>query len=392
MIFRMLIPFILMLLLPDLYIYMAYIRHLSTKPIVQLLWWLPTLLLAVWMTVAFVGQFQHVSFMKYIFGAMLCCAIPKILFTLCSLLGKLTHIAGISQTYSNRPLDVLGCLLAFASFCILLYGSMFGWKQLTVREVTVECPDLPAAFDGYRLAHFTDMHIGTQAGNTPLIEKMIQLINSQKADMIVFTGDLVNGNPDELEPGFIQLLQQLKATDGVYSVMGNHDYCMYGQYHNKRSMASAVQQLQQIEREQLHWDLLLNEHRIIRRGNDSIALLGVENDGTPPFPEYGDLPKTLKGLEDGCFKVLLSHDPTHWRRKVLPETDIQLTLSGHTHATQFKIGDFSPSRFVYKDWDGLYTEGHRNLFISNGLGAVMFPFRFGAWPEVVVITLKRTAQ
>lgn len=392
MIFRMLIPFILMLLLPDLYIYFQYIRHAVTKPMYNVLWWVPTVVLTIWMTVAFVGQFQHASFMKYFFGAMLCFSIPKILFMLCSLLGKLIHLIGVKSQFSTVLMDYVGVTLGGIIFCVLIYGSFWGWKHLTVREVTYQSPDLPASFDGYRIAQFTDMHIGTQAGNTPLIQKMAQLINDQKADMIAFTGDLVNSGPEELEPGFIQALSQLHAKDGVYSIMGNHDYSMYGHHTDKRQQLESVHRLQEIERNQLHWNLLLNEHRIIRRGNDSIAILGVENDGNPPFPQYGDLPKTLKGISKGCFQVLLSHDPTHWKRRVLPETDVNLMLSGHTHATQFKLGSFSPSRFVYSEWDGKFDQGNRSLFVSSGMGAVMFPFRFGAWPEVVVITLKKSAK
>ncbi|MCF0159987.1 MAG: metallophosphoesterase [Bacteroidaceae bacterium] len=389
MIFRMLIPFILLLALPDLYIYLCYVRHMTSRAAYHLLWWLPTVIIIVWMATAFIGHFQHVSFMKYIFGAMLCLAIPKIIFMLCSLLGKLAHGLGIKDNYGIVSFDALGVILGLAACCILAYGSLWGWRQLTVREVTFESADIPEAFDGYRIAQFTDMHIGTQTGNVPLIEKMVRLINDQQADLIAFTGDLVNGSPDELEPGFIQQLSQLKAKDGVFSVLGNHDYCVYGTYRDQRETVEALQKLKQVEQEELHWNLLLNDNRIIRRGNDSLAILGVENDGNPPFPQYGDLTRASKGVEEGCFQVLLSHDPTHWRRRVLPETGIQLTLSGHTHATQFKLGSFSPSRWVYQDWDGLYTENGRGLFVSSGMGAVMFPFRFGAWPEVVVITLKK---
>ena len=136
------------------------------------------------------------------------------------------------------------------------------------------------------------------------------------------------------------------------------------------------------------WQVLNNEHTIIHRGHDSIALVGVENSGNPPFPNYGDLPKALKGT-DGIFKVLLSHDPTHWRREVLPESDVQLMLSGHTHEMQFSIFGFSPAKFVYPEHNGLYREGNQALFVNVGLGYLMFPMRLGAWPEITVITLKK---
>lgn len=386
MILRMLIPFLLMLVIPDLYISLCYIRHLTTHPLLRAAWWIPTLLLTVWLVFAFAGHLQHLSGMKYGFAMMLCVMIPKLLFCLCSWIGRLLQWVHVP---AQRPLDMVGTLGGLVVLGILVYGSAWGWRQLQVRQVTFTSPDVPAAFDGYRIAQITDFHIGTQAGNTPFIQDIVAHVNAQQADMIAFTGDLINGNPDELEPDFIQALSQLQAPDGVFSVLGNHDYCMYGRYDSPRQQAENVQKLKQIEREQLHWQLLLNEHRVLYRGTDSLAVLGVENDGNPPFPQYGDLPRTRQGLQPGCFQLLLSHDPTHWRRRVLPETDIQLMLSGHTHATQFKIGSFSPARFVYPEWDGLFLDGQRGLFVSSGIGEVMFPFRFGAWPEVVVITLKR---
>jgi len=139
---------------------------------------------------------------------------------------------------------------------------------------------------------------------------------------------------------------------------------------------------------EMGWRLLLNDNQIVRRGNDSIAIVGVENDGKPPFPALGDLPRATRGTE-GMFKLLLSHDPSHWRRRVLPETDIQLMLSGHTHAMQFRLGNFSPSAWIYPEWGGLYTEGAQSLYVNTGLGSVMIPYRFGAWPEISVITLSR---
>ena len=173
--------------------------------------------------------------------------------------------------------------------------------------------------------------------------------------------------------------------------MGNHDYSMYIRYPKEEERAADVQELQNRIRS-YGWNLLLNEHRIIRRGKDSLIIAGVENDGRPPFPALGDLPKTMKGLKRSCFTVLMSHDPTHWRRNIIPQTNIQLTLSGHTHAGQFKVFGWSPVAHVYREWSGAYSEGNQILNVSDGIGAVMFPFRFGAWPEVNVITLRRASS
>ena len=188
--------------------------------------------------------------------------------------------------------------------------------------------------------------------------------------------------------GFQRDLSKLSAPDGVYAVMGNHDYSMYIKYPSEKEREADVEELHRRIRS-YGWTLLLNEHRVLRRGTDSLIIAGVENDGLPPWPALGDLPKTMKGLKRSCFTVLMSHDPTHWRRAILPRTSIQLTLSGHTHAGQFKVFGWSPVSYVYREWSGAYAEGNQVLNVSDGIGAVMFPFRFGAWPEVNVITLRR---
>lgn len=386
MIIRMLLPFLLMMIVPDLYVHFSYLRKLTTHRWVKWAWWAPTLLLCGFLSYGFATGIQHASSMKYFFLVMLCMVAPKLMFLLLSVIGR---VLGFINRSISRMMDKVALGISLFLLCVMVYGSLWGSRHLTVRQVTIEFSDLPAAFDGYTLTMLTDFHIGTQAGNTAFIQEIADLINRQKSDMIVFTGDLINGSPTELEPEFIRILSGLQAPDGVYSVLGNHDYAMYGHYANQQESEAANQQLKEIEKNQLHWDLLLNEHRVIRRGNDSIVLVGVENDGNPPFPQYADMPKATAGIQQGSFQILLSHDPTHWRRVILPDTDIQLMLSGHTHATQFKLAGLSPAALVYKEWDGLYTEGSQNLFVSSGIGAVMFPFRFGAWPEIVQLTLKK---
>lgn len=212
------------------------------------------------------------------------------------------------------------------------------------------------------------------------------MVNAEQADLVVFTGDIVNNIAIELDE-FIPILSQIKGKDGVYSVLGNHDYSPYIKWNTKAEQQTNLDSLLAKEA-RMGWQVLNNEHTIIHRGHDSIALVGVENSGNPPFPNYGDLPKALKGT-DGIFKVLLSHDPTHWRREVLPESDVQLMLSGHTHEMQFSIFGFSPAKFVYPEHNGLYREGNQALFVNVGLGYLMFPMRLGAWPEITVITLKK---
>ena len=203
---------------------------------------------------------------------------------------------------------------------------------------------------------------------------------------MVFTGDLVNMTPDEIDP-FMNVLSCFKAKDGIFSVMGNHDYCSYIKYDSPDQAKRNIYDLQQRQKE-MGWDLLLNENRIIRRNNDSIAIIGVENDGRPPFPSFADIGKAISGLSDKTYKVLLSHDPTHWRREILPNTDIDLTLSGHTHSMQFRIKRFSPSMWAYDEWGGRYIDDKRNLYVNSGTGSNV-AFRLGAWPEITLLTLKK---
>ena len=193
-------------------------------------------------------------------------------------------------------------------------------------------------------------------------------------------------------------LSQLSAPDGVMSIMGNHDYGMYQRRFTKAQRRNDIKDLYRRQRE-MGWQLLLNEHTSIHRGEDSLVIIGVENDGTPPhFPRFADLKKAMNGIGEGAFQIMLSHDPTHWRRSIIPETDVQLTLSGHTHAGQFRLFGWSPVKAVYKEWRGLYQNTKSDasgndvvqwLHISEGVGCVPIPFRIGAWPEICVLTLRK---
>lgn len=244
----------------------------------------------------------------------------------------------------------------------------------------------PQAFDGYRIVQLSDLHIGSWQGNTPAIRKLVDLVNAQQPDLIVFTGDLVNHRAVELND-FQEILAGLKAGDGVYSILGNHDYGPYFHWKSKQDQDNNLIELKQ-RQAAMGWKLLNNEHTFLIQGNDSIALIGVENQGEPPFSQHGDLPKAKAGIE-GMFKLLLSHNPTHWRREVLPESDIDLMLAGHTHAMQLQLGNYSPSVYIYPEWGGMYLEGTRGLYVNVGIGYVGLPFRFGAWPEITVLTLRR---
>ncbi|MCD8310611.1 MAG: metallophosphoesterase [Prevotellaceae bacterium] len=368
---------------PDVYIACCFLRH---APLVwRLLYWLPLTAMVALLAVGLSWHPQQWMF-RTLIVLLLCTALPKFLFFLFSVVGKgVALFLPAASTAGNG----LGILAAVAVIVMAAYGFAVGWKRVTVREVEIAAKELPAAFDGYRMVQLSDLHVGTYSYSPKTLERIVRKVNALHADAVLFTGDLVNASADEVTP-FQETLARLAAKDGVYSILGNHDYCTYGHFDSQQARAASLKKLILAER-QMGWDLLLNEHRVIRRGSDSIALVGVENDGVPPFPALADLPRAMQGLPDSIYTVLMSHDPTHWRRKVLPDTKIQLTLSGHTHAMQLKFGRFSPSKWAYPEWGGLYREGERLLFVSTGSGSNV-PFRFGAWPEIDVLTLRRSAS
>lgn len=370
----------LFFILPDLYMSLVLMRGAMWWS--HLLLWLPAAVaLTLLMTMRY-GGIGPIK-MQIIIGLMLCIALPQILFSVFSLIGRLSF-----RPYSMAIGNGIGIVVAFFVALTALYGVLFGWKTLSTKEVELSFENLPKEFDGYKIVQLSDLHIGTHGKNTTFIEKIIRRANDEQADLIVFTGDLINLSPKEIVP-FEPFLSNLKAKDGILAVLGNHDYCIHAMFGQRPDdIHKAVVPVVLAERN-LGWNLLLNEHRIIHRGEGRIALVGVENTGKPPFPEIGDLKKAIAGIPNGTFTILLSHDPSHWRMEVVPKTDIPLTLSGHTHAMQFKIGKWSPSKYLYPEWSGLYEEGPQRLFVSEGLGGSI-PFRIGTKPEIIVITLKRS--
>ena len=366
---------LLAMLLPDYYIFSSYLLQLHSLTI-NILWWLPTAIAISAFLAAQLGIYHNTMFRAF-FGICMLFATPKLVFTLFSI-----------------PLGcVVGCIAALAILLLLAYGVVYGWRRVVVRTSECRSNMLPTAFEGYRILQLSDVHIGTFLRNPKFISHLVDVINEQKPDLVAFTGDMVNVDVSELLP-FTSVLSKIKAADGVFSVMGNHDYCEYAQNAMQRDHGRSEIHCQRSQRmlvylqQKMGWRVLMNENVRISRGSDSIAVIGVENIGKPPFKSFGNLGEAMKGLPDGMFKVLLSHDPTHWRMGVLHKTDIALTLSGHTHAGQVKIGRFSPAKWAYNEWGGKYTEGNAMLYVSIGIGGTM-PFRFGAWPEINVITLEK---
>ena len=378
---RVAIFFLLMLLLPDWYIHRVYIRYKKNKLYSRLLWW-PTIGLLL-LLVIFIAL--HDSLHDY-FGiyliVTLCFCIPKLTFVLFSLI-----LRGINKISGLKiPHATISTLPALAMLGYILFGAIKGKENFKVREVTFTSANLPEEFDGYRVMQLSDIHSGSWKGNPKALKKAIDLCNRQNADLALFTGDLVNSRSDELLE-FTEIFSELKTKDGVYSVLGNHDYGTYVKWDSETDRITNIDSL--IAREnRMGWKMLNNSHTIIRRGNDSIAVIGVENSGRPPFPDYARLKEASAGTE-GMFQILMSHDPTHWRMEVLPKSDIELTLSGHTHDMQITFFGLSVSSFIYPEHNGMYMEGDRGLYVNIGLGHVLFPMRLGAWPEITVITLKK---
>lgn len=372
--------FVLIALLPDLYIWHFFVK--SGGLVWRALFWLPFALLVLLPLCGIAGRGMQTAFYLLVILS-LCWVIPTWLFALCSLAGRgIAHFAPSAAAWGNGA----GLAVAGAVVAASVLGLTVGWRHVVEKRTDIVAPGLPEAFDGYTIVQLSDFHIGTYAAAPGVVDSIVGKVNALHADAVVFTGDLVNADPDEVTR-FESVLSRIKARDGVFSIMGNHDYCAYRRYTPPDTPARAIAELVRKERA-MGWQLLLNESRIVRRGTDSIAIVGVENDGEPPFLAKGDLPKAMRGLPPHVFKVLLSHDPTHWRRRVLPETDVAVTLSGHTHAMQLRIGNVSPSALKYREWGGLYTEGGRQLYVSTGVGSNV-PFRLGAWPEIDILTLRR---
>lgn len=282
--------------------------------------------------------------------------------------------------------------LASIPFAGILYGITKGKYNYKVLKYKLSFPDLPQAFNGFTITQISDIHSGSFT-NEAKISYGIDLINAQESDLILFTGDIVNNKADEMNK-WITLFSKLKAKNGKYSILGNHDYGDYVHWENKEAKEDNFKAIKSIH-SKIGFKLLLNENTIIEKEGQHIAIIGVENWGKG-FRQAGDLDKASKGISNTDFKILLSHDPTHWEYKIKnDQRNFQLTLSGHTHGTQFGIEipgfvRWSPAQYIYKQWAGIYQNMGRYLNVNRGFGYHAFPGRVGIWPEITVITLYKS--
>jgi len=289
----------------------------------------------------------------------------------------------------KRYWRIIGLSVLMFVIFVLCYGYFVGRFIYRVHNQEISFYDLPEAFDGYTIVQFSDLHVGSLSGGHEIeVQKIVDLINAQHPDLIVFTGDLVNRTSAELN-GFKYMLSALSAPDGVLSILGNHDYALYKRSFNDEQRKADKLKLIELQRS-YGWHVMLNENQRITRNGQHIYILGVENQGYAKkrFPRYARMDKAMKGVKKSDFKILLTHDPTHWRHDIVGKTNIQLTLSGHTHGGQFEMFGWSPVCWTYPEWNGIYVEGAQVLNVSIGAGGLI-PLRVGSQPEINVITLHR---
>ena len=298
---------------------------------------------------------------------------------------------GLIRKKTPKYSGIIASAIAVITFIAMWWGALITSKSVEVKRVEMEFANLPVQFDGYTIAQFSDFHLGSYGSDTSYPALVVDSINQLKPDLIVFTGDLVNRCTDEAEP-FASTLSRLRAADGVLSILGNHDYGDYMEWDSPEARVANNERLCTLQHK-MGWTMLNNADTLITRGENRICVIGVENWGEPPFPKYGKLSKAHHSLNDSDFKILLSHNPRHWRGEVIPKSNIDLMLAGHTHAMQIELGFFgirlSPSAWRYDEWGGLYEQDSQKLYVNIGLGEVAIPMRVGATPEITLITLKR---
>lgn len=343
-------------------------------------------------------------FHEWMLSLFLTFFITKVAFIIVLSLGDLGRfIYGIVNNVSGKQIagqpyfperrkfiSELAILVAAIPFTSFFYAMIRGKYDYKVHRHTVYFDELPEAFDGFTITQLSDIHSGS-FDNVDAMQRGIDLAKAQKSDLFVFTGDLVNNAAWEIEP-YIDRFGQIKAPYGQFSILGNHDYGDYVEWDSLQAKAANLQKLKEHHAD-LGYRLLLDENVVLEKGGQKISLIGIQNWGRG-FVQIGDLKKAMQGVDKDAFKILLSHDPTHWEEQVrFNPTDIHLTLSGHTHGAQFGIEAagirWSPVKYRYLDWAGLINEKNRYLYVNRGFGFLAFSGRLGIWPEITVITLKK---
>ena len=385
----------------EIYVYQA-IRNITTNNYIRIGYWVFTLLaygiILYWILTFNKASRDHQQ-IQLMVSAMMIFVLPKLLSVIFLLIGDFTRFVEFGFKYftakenyfpERRKFISTTALAAAGIFSALaIDGIIFGKYRHTVRKVKLRFKNLPENFKGYKIVQISDVHSGSFF-NPQKLQKAIDLINEQDADVVLFTGDMVNNYADEFKP-FIPLFKSIKAKDGKFSILGNHDYGDYGAWNSREEKAQNIPTLKNYQAE-AGFKMLRNENIALEKNGEKIYLLGVENWGIKPFPQYGDLDKALKGVPEDAIKVLMSHDPTHFDEVVKKhKTNVHLTLSGHTHGMQFGLDlkniKWSPVKFKYKKWADLYESEGKYLYVNRGFGVIAYPGRVGINPEITIIEL-----
>ena len=384
---------LILFVLGDIYFFQAFSTVFHAAIVHQLYWWVDILLFFGIFTLIFLRRaghdIQHMA--SGVITAFLIVFVPKLL-ALPLLLAEDTF--RLFRNFPPRSLYLSETVLIFGllMISIIVFGLTRGRHFYRVREEILSFPDLPDAFDGFKITQISDIHSGSLS-DIKGVRKGIALANAQYSDLVLFTGDLVNHRASEMEP-WISDFNVLEAPFGKFSVLGNHDYGDYVPWETDDMKISNLHRLKEIHRE-IGFKLLLNESVDIQKEGASITLIGVENWGKGGFHQYGDLEKATSALSNDSFKILMSHDPSHWDHVTLEhDKHVHLTLAGHTHGMQFGIELFgfkwSPIQYFYEQWAGLYQKNGKYLYVNRGFGYHGLRGRVGVWPEITVITLKKS--
>jgi uncharacterized protein len=405
------IVFLIVFLIMDLYAFQAF-KTITKNNWMYLLYWLLTVLVVGNFIYSYAGfnrsnGFSHAN--AYAFGFLLAIMIPKMVLLMGMFAEDVFRLPMAAYRYvtegdaakgnylASRRKFISQMALGIAAIPLtsIIYGMYKGKYNYKVLKYTLNFEDLPEAFNGYKITQISDIHSGS-FDNLDKLNYAVNLINEQQSDVILFTGDMVNNKADELLP-YMNVFNKLQAKDGMFSVLGNHDYGDYAHWDSQEAKHQNLETLKTLQKE-LGFDLLLNESRFLEKNGERIAIVGVENWGIGGFKQAGDLKLASANIKSDDFKILMSHDPTHWEKQVVSDDyHYHLTLSGHTHGMQFGIEipgwvKWSPIKWRYKYWAGIYKEMGQYLNVNRGFGYLAFPGRVGIWPEITVIELKKGSE
>lgn len=413
--FWFLFVFIALIYIVDILIY-QYVKRWFEKrdKLIKLSLFLAYWLIPTAFSVLFIYFFSSVReamtsqlyvYFTWLFGIFMLFYIPKLIYLCISIFDRgIFAIRKFATSIKNERsprkgekmtrshfLGKMGLLVAAVPFTSMIYGMAKGRFNFYVKRVPVKSKTLPTGFNGFKIIQISDLHLGNFNKEYHRLFPVIDMINDEKPDLILFTGDLVNNFADETI-GWAPVFNKLKANYGKYSILGNHDYGNYSRWRSESDKQRNFNDIVQAHK-RFGFNLMRNENLSIEINGETICLAGIENWGLPPFPQYGDLSKTLNGVDATEFTVLMSHDPDHWEAEVLPQSNVDLTLAGHTHGMQMGISyknlKWSPAQWKYKYWDGIYKKEGRYLHVNRGLGFIGIPMRIGMPPEITLLELKK---